>query len=104
MLLGVGLVGLLVGIVLLVAGAATGWLLPQEPPKANHLRNESTKVGVLLILRRVLFNFAHNLTASPEKGPRVGKFADAIIRGFLGFNQDGNGFVCFYSNHGLFLF
>jgi hypothetical protein len=45
MLLGVGLVGLIVGLVLLVSGAATGWLLPEDPPKANLLRNQSVKVG-----------------------------------------------------------
>lgn len=45
MLLGVGLVGLIVGLVMLVAGAATGWLLPDGPPKANLLRNQSAKVG-----------------------------------------------------------
>lgn len=52
MLLGVGLVGLIVGLVMLVAGAATGWLLPDDPPKANLLRNQSAKVGYFEFLSR----------------------------------------------------
>jgi hypothetical protein len=55
MLLGVGLVGLIVGLVMLVAGAATGWLLPDDPPKANLLRNQSAKVGYFEFLSRGFF-------------------------------------------------
>jgi hypothetical protein len=57
MLLGVGLVGLIVGLVMLVAGATTGWLLPDDPPKANHLRNQSAKVGEAALAVRGILGF-----------------------------------------------